>query len=124
MIDVAGIVRDAELGGTAFTVVRRIWRRKEGESVLLSTVNAVTHGCVHPGTPETLRLLPEEDRKETVIVVYTPYPLCTGVNSGITWQAADEILYDSARWRVVQVKDWGTQGLVKALAVLMREADP
>ena len=123
MMDVAAILRDTELGGTAFTVVRRIWRQKEGESVPLSTARSTATGCVHPGTPETPELLPEEDRRETHIVVYTSYPLSTGVNDGITWQAADEILYDDSCWRVVQVKDWRAQGFVKALAVQVRGGD-
>ena len=36
-------------------------------------------GCVHPGTPEMIRLLPEEERAETFIAVYTDYPLSTGM---------------------------------------------
>ena len=52
---------DQELGRSAFTVERLTYTRTaEG-----TTSRSVTHqamGCVHPGTPEMIQLLPEEER--------------------------------------------------------------
>jgi len=35
-------------------------------------------GCIHPGTPEMIQLLPEEEKAEEFIAIYTDYPLSTG----------------------------------------------
>ncbi len=118
MIPVAELLNDTELGGTTFEVIRRIYQREDGELEPVSVTRTAANGCIHPAGTESLGLSPGEDRKETVITIYTAFPLCTGENRGITWQAADEILWNGGLYRVIQVKDWGHQGFVKAAAVL------
>ncbi len=118
MIPVAELLDDVELGGTAFEVIRRIYQQDEGELEPISVTRTQATGCIHPAGPESLKLSPEEDRKETEITIYTAFPLCTGMNHGITWQAADEILWNGGLYRVTQVKDWGHLGFVKATAIL------
>ncbi len=118
MIPVAELLNDTELGGTMFQVIRRIYHQDEGELEPVSVTRTQAIGCIHPAGMESLNLSPEEDRKETAITIYTAFPLCTGENQGITWQAADEVLWNGGLYRVTQVKDWGLQGFVKGTAIL------
>ncbi len=117
MIPVAELLDDVDLGGTAFQVIRRIYQRDDGELEPVSVTRTLAIGCIHPAAPEVLSLSPEEDRKETAITIFTAFPLCTGENRGITWQAADEILWNGGLYRVTQVKNWGHLGFVKATAI-------
>ena len=50
-------------------------------------------GCIHPGTPEMLQLLPEEEKNETFIAIYTDYPLSTGIpeDVGVSFTAPDRV---------------------------------
>ena len=77
-MDISSAILDSELGCTAFTVERITYTRsRSGTSS--RTVTAQAMGCIHPGTPEMLQLLPEEEKSEQFIAVYTDYPLSTGM---------------------------------------------
>ena len=119
-MDITSAVLDPELGCTAFTVERVTYTRsRSGTSSRTETIRA--SGCVHPGTPETLRLLPEEERGENFIVVYTDIMLSTGVpeEAGACFTVPDRIFWDGRVWRVVRVRDWHLFGYCQALAVLV-----
>ena len=115
------VISDPELGSTAFTVERiRHTRGRSGTTSSSRTARA--QGCVHPSTPEMLQLLPEEEKADEFIAIYTDYPLSTGVpeNTG-TFTAPDRIHWKDRTWRVVRVRDWSALGYVQAYAVLMHE---
>ena len=121
MISLSPALMDPELGFTAFTVQRTEYRRQGGASVP-SVQTLPASGCIHPGTPEQLQLLPEEDRHEEFIAVYTDFTLSTGENGGgATYTGADRILWNGATWRVVKVRDWAQFGYYQGLAVKVRE---
>ncbi len=113
-------VLDPGLGCTAFTVERITLTRTPSGTVFHSE-KTPARGCVHPGTPETLRLLPEEEKAETFIAVYTDYKLSTGApeDAGACFTAPDRILWNGRVWRVVRVRDWHMFGYCQALAVLI-----
>ena len=121
MFSISPAIMDPELGSITFTVERSVWKRDQGENVLLAKSTASAVGCIHPGTAETLSQLPEEDRHEEHIVIYTAYPLSLGQNDGITFTVPDRILRNNQTWRVVRIRDWSSFGYVQALAVLIRE---
>ena len=119
-MNVTSALTDPELGFTAFSVQRTTYRRQNGTS-LPSVQVLQASGCIHPGTPEMVQLLPEEERHEEFIVVYTDFPLSPGENSGgETYSTPDRILWNGAVWRVVQVKDWSMFGYVQGVAVRVR----
>ena len=122
-MDITSALFDPELGCTAFTVERITYSRsREGTTSRSTTVQA--RGCVHPGTPEMLQLLPEEEKNETFIAVYTDYPLSTGVpeeEGAVSFTAPDRIRWNGNTWRVVRVRDWGSFGYYHAYAVRMSE---
>ena len=124
-MDITSAIFDPELGCTAFTVERITYTRsREGTTSSIRTETA--SGCIHPGTPEALKLMPEEERQETFIVIYTDYALSTGTPeaSGIsTFTGADRIHWAGKTWRVVKVRDWQGFGYVQACAVLMKEGE-
>ena len=73
-MDITNAILDPELGRSAFTVERLTYTRNAlGTSSHSRTYSAL--GCVHPGTPEMIQLLPEEERHETFIAIYTDFAL-------------------------------------------------
>ena len=122
MTDVSAALTDPELGFCAFTVKRTMYRRQNGASVPTEQTLPAS-GCVHPSTPEMLQLLPEEEKAEEFIAVYTDYALSTGTpeGSGVSFTGPDRIHWNNRTWRVVRVRDWQMFGYYQAYAVLMRE---
>ena len=119
-MDLSPALTDPELGFTGFTVLRTSYRRQGGESVP-SNQTLPASGCIHPGSPEMLQLLPEEENKEEFIAIYTDYALSTGTPEGsgaVSFTAPDRIHWNSQTWRVVRVRDWQMFGYYQAYAVL------
>ena len=121
MLSLTPALTDPDLGFTAFSVLRTTYRRQNGSSVPSNRILPAS-GCIHPGTPEMVQLLPEEERAEEFIVIYTDFPLTTGENDGgATYTAPDRILWNGENWRVVRVRSWAMFGYVQALAVRVRD---
>ena len=120
-MDISSALTDPELGFTGFTVLRTHYARQNGDSVP-SNETLPASGCIHPGTPETLQLLPEEERHEDFIAVYTDFPLSLGENPGDeTYSAPDRILWNGNTWRVVRIREWAGFGYIQALAIRVSE---
>lgn len=121
-MDISSAILDPELGCTAFTVERITYARTRSGTGIHSRTDQA-QGCIHPGTPEMLQLLPEEEKKETYIVIYTDYALSTGTSedAGASFVGPDRIHWNNQTWRVVRVRDWQGFGYVQALAVLLQE---
>ena len=114
-------ITDPELGFTSFSVQRTTYRRQNGTSVP-ATQTLPASGCIHPGTPEMIQLLPEEERNEEFIAIYTDFALSLGENDGgATYTVPDRILWNGGTWRVVRVRSWEMFGYYQCLAVKMRE---
>ena len=121
-LDITSAIMDPELGCSAFTVERLTYTRTAtGTSSHSATHQAI--GCIHPGTPEMIQLLPEEDRHDEFIAVYTDFALSLGSDHGSTYTGPDRIHWNSQTWRVVRVRDWQTFGYYQAYAVLLHESD-
>ena len=122
-MDISSVIFDPELGSTAFTVERITYTRSRG-GMSSRSVTARAQGCIHPGTAEMLQLLPEEEKNETFIVIYTDYALSTGTpeDAGASsFTGPDRIHRNGQTWRVVRVRDWQEFGYYLAYAVLMQE---
>ena len=121
-MDITSAVFDPELGCTGFTVDRITYTRSRSGTTS-RTVTAQAMGCIHPGTPEMLQLLPEEEKAEEFIAVYTDYALSTGTpeSTGASFIGPDRIHWNNRTWRVVRVRDWQMFGYYQAYAVLMKE---
>ena len=121
MVDMMSSLTDPDLGFTGFTVERTTYRRQNGASVP-SVQTLPASGCIHPGTPEMVQLLPEEERHEEFIAVYTDFSLSLGENDGeAEYSVPDRILWNGAVWRVVRVRDWSVFGYVQGVAVRVRD---
>ena len=121
-MDISSAIFDPELGCTAFTVERITYTRsREGTASRSETARAM--GCIHPGTPVTLQLLPEEEKNGEFIEIYTDYALSTGTPEGfgVSFTGPDRIHWNDRTWRVVRIRDWSMFGYCQAYAVLMRE---
>ena len=121
MSSLAPALTDPDLGFTGFTVQRITYLRQDGTS-LPAVQTLLASGCIHPGTPEMLQLLPEEERAEEFIAVYTDFPLSLGENDGeVEYSVPDRILWNGESWRVVRVRDWSVFGYYQGYAVKMHE---
>ena len=117
------VILDPNLGCTAFTVERITYTRSRSGTTS-RTVTIQAQGCIHPGTPEMLQLLPEEEKTDQFIAIYTDYVLSTGTpeSSGASsFIAPDRIHWNNQTWRVIRVRDWKNFGYYQAYAVLIQE---
>ena len=121
-MDITSAIFDPELGCTAFTVERITYTRSRAGTTARSTTTQAM-GCIHPGTPEMIQLLPEEEKNEQFIAIYTDYALSTGTpeSTGASFIGPDRIHWGGQTWRVIRVRDWQMFGYYQAYAVLMRE---
>ena len=111
-MNITDAIFDPELGCTAFTVERITYTRSR-TGTTSRTVTAQAMGCIHPGTPEMLQLLPEEEKAEEFIAIYTDCPLSTGVAEdagAYSFTGPDRIHWNNQTWRVVRVRDWQSFG--------------
>ena len=119
-MDIMSAIFDPELGCTAFTVERLTYTRtRAGTTSRSGTAQAM--GCIHPGTSEMIRLLPEEEKNEQFIAIYTDYALSTGTpeSTGASFMGPDRVHWGGQTWRVVRVRDWQMFGYYQAYAVRM-----
>ena len=117
MKEISSALLDPELGAAAFQVVRPTVRVSQGTTERTAQVFSAS-GCIHPGTPDTLALLPEEERHETYIVIYTAFPLSLGENTGGTaYTAADRIAWNGQTWKLAGLQEWTAFGYCRGLAV-------
>ena len=122
MLNLSDVITDPELGGGPFVILRPLYRKSEGEKILIREDRIETEGSVHPAPARELELLPEEYRYETVRLIHSRTPLSLGAPvSGLEFTGPDRILYRSRSWLVISVRDWPDSGFCKALAVLRRE---
>lgn len=124
MKEIISALLDPELGAAAFRVIRPTVRISQGTTERTTQVYSAA-GCVHPGIPDTLSLLPEEERHETHIVIYTAFPLSLGENSGGTaYTAADRIAWNGKTWKLVSLQEWKPFGFCRGAAVLSEGESP
>ena len=69
-METGALIFDPELGCSAFTVEQITYTRSRGGTTSRSETSQAL-GCIHPGTPEMLQLLPEEEKAEEFIAIYT-----------------------------------------------------
>lgn len=122
-MDITSAILDPELGCTAFTVERITYTRSRGGTTSSARTEQVS-GCIHPATAEAVKLLPEEERNDTFIVIYTDYALSIGTPEdagAVSFSGADRIHWNGQTWRVVKVRDWQGFGYCQAFAVLINE---
>ena len=115
---------DPDMGCVNFLVERITYiRSREGTTTSVRTEQI--SGCIHPGSAEALKLMPEEEKNEQFIVIYTDYALSTGTpeDAGASFIGADRIHWNGQVWRVVKVRDWSAFGYVQALAVKLEEGE-
>ena len=121
MLSLTPALTDPDLGFTAFSIQRTTYRRQNGTSI--PTVQTLpASGCIHPGTPEMLQLLPEEERAEEFIAVYTDFPLSLGENDGeVEYSVPDRILWNGSAWRMVRLRNWSAFGYYQGYAVKIND---
>ena len=115
------LLSDPDLGGGELTILRRTWTREDGVPVLTDLQELFAAGIVHPASPDTLSLFPEEYRHEPMYLIHSTEPLSLGEAGDPCWTSPDEILFRGRVFRVIQVRDWQSHGFWKAWAVRVDE---
>ncbi len=112
---------DPELGFSSFTVERLTYTRTPtGTEPRSQTFQAL--GCIHPATPEQLEAVPEEDRHETAIAIYTDFTLSLGQDHGVSYVAPDRIHWAGETWWLTRLRDWSQFGYYQGTAVKLQGA--
>ena len=118
--DISFLTLDSDLGSVSFLVIHSTGAFDHGELVH-SAQSSQASGIIQPGGFSYTDQQTGEDKQETGITVYTKFALTAGVQTDDTLTLADEILYDSKCWRVVEVKDWHDRGFCVAKALLIKD---
>ena len=109
--------RDRDHGCQTIFIRRTIRSRKSGRQTRLPDA---TVGIVHAGTSKNRHLLPEGNRGEDFIIVYSTYDLTEGKDpKGHHTVLADIVVPfpGQTAWRIVRSKQWEEYGFTQALAV-------
>ena len=123
-MNISALLSSPGMGAASFTVERSAVRRRKGAAEKTSGVLIPTVGCVQPGRADQTAMLPEEDRREEFIVIYTAFPLCMGENLGRVYHPPDRIHWDGRVWRLVALEPWTVFRFCRGTAVLVPEEKP
>ena len=107
-IDFNDLLSDPDLAQW-FTITRFLQVvDQSGETQVFAQEPLSVYGIVQPAPPETTALyLPEGERTNTNISVWTTLPLNTGVDG----TAADVLGYNGQRYRVMKTTHWTHAGV-------------
>lgn len=121
MIDLSFILDDPELGGVAFQILRKVYKRQSGEVADYFDTTIETTGNIQPARADQIAQLPEEYRNEEAIVVYSKVHMTLGENYGSWHTGADRIVWNNDEWRLVKVEPWMHQGIYsRGMAIKIR----
>ena len=123
MPDVTGILIDPEIGGgQPFQVVRYTSTRTLG-AVTKAAHTYDLYGNIQPQELASQTSTSEDILSES-IVIYAAFAFEVGENSGgQTSVGADEVLYDSKRYRVTRVNNWSKWGFSIAYATRVMDME-
>ena len=117
--DISFLTLDPDLGAMPFTVIRSAGTFDHGE-LIQSAETYQTSGIIQPGGFSDTDQQTGEDKQGSSITVYTRFALTAGEQTEDTVTLADEILYDSKCWRVMEIKDNMSRGFCIAKAAQVK----
>jgi len=112
MLDVSDVLRDPDLVQSV-QVTRAAEDVDDHGRTLLTPGEISIQGVVHPATEEQLQRLPEADRSNETIAVYT----ATRLTAGDDTHAPDVVTWKGGTYLVKGVWDYSDYGYFEALAV-------
>lgn len=120
--DVQFLLDDPDLGGgVPFTVTRITWERVYGHEKEKKREVFRASGNVQPAGSTDLQTMPDEDRRNGVIVIRSTFGFQTGEDRGDTFIGADEVVVQGHVWRITRVEHWDAWGFTTAYATLKKE---
>lgn len=113
-----GVAIIAALGAPSVITVRSFaagaFDDSTGRWVQGASTETPRDAVVQPSTPREIRQLPELERYQEAITIFTLLPLQTGNSAGLE---SDVVLWDSREWKVQVSEDWVRQaGYARAVA--------
>lgn len=112
MVWVAGAI--AGLASSTVTVTRRVGSYVAGDFGPTATETLTLRGVVHPATGADMKKLPEGERVEGAIRVYTLERV--RLSSRASGDLADRILHNGVEYEAATVEDWSTFGYYLTIA--------
>lgn len=110
-LDMSDVLLDPDFR-TDFAVVRSVESVDGHGRTQTTTTELQVQGVIHPATEEELKILPEAQRVEEIIAVYT----ATRLTAGDDTHGADRAAWQGGTYKVLKVLDYGQFGFVMALA--------
>lgn len=115
MINVAELIQDPDFA-QAFCVDTRVLNTFENEGEYTDSPSQARNfvGVIQPASPEDkVQFLPEGERTEEGIVIYTLTPLALPTDT----EVEDVLNYKCSKWRIVGSRPFGDNGYYKSFAV-------
>ena len=111
--------RDKKHGCQTLFICRKTCFRKNGKEIWTRLPDA-SIGIVHAGTSKNRHLLPEENREDDFIIVYSLFDLSEEKEADEHHYVLADIVEPfpgNEAWRVVRSKHWKEYGFFQAVAV-------
>ncbi len=111
MMDMADVLLDPDFR-VDFPIIRSVESVDARGRTQSSASEIPAQGVIHPATEEELKILPEAQRVEEIIAVYT----ATRLTAGDDTHGADRVGWQGGTYKVLKVMDYSQFGFVMALA--------
>lgn len=110
-MDMADVLLDPDFR-VDFPIIRSVESVDARGRTQSSASEIAAQGVVHPATEEELKILPESQRVEEIVAVYT----ATRLTAGDDTHGADRVGWQGGTYKVLKVMDYSQFGFVMALA--------
>lgn len=111
MMDMADVLLDPDYC-VDFPVIRSVETVDDHGRAQTVDTEIPAQGAIHPATEEELEILPEAQRVEEIVAVYT----ATRLTAGDDTHGADRVGWQGGTYKVLKVMDYSQFGFVMALA--------
>lgn len=111
MMDMADVLLDPDFR-VDFPIIRSVESVDARGRTQSSASEIPAQGVIHPATEEELKILPEAQRVEEIIAVYT----ATRLTAGDDTHGADRVGWQGGTYKVLEVMDYSQFGFTMALA--------
>lgn len=110
-LDMSDVLLDQDFR-VDFPVIRSVESVDTHGRAQTTATELQAQGVIHPATEEELKILPEAQRVEELIAVYT----ATRLTAGDVTHGADRVGWQGGTYKVLKVMDYSQFGFVMALA--------
>lgn len=112
MPDVTWLLSDPTLGSQHFTIIRKTGAWQSGRFVLDVAQNIPAIGIIQPSGSESLSMIPEGEKREGMVVIYTKTEIHLTEGS----EVSDNVEWRGEMYKVLRIDRWQDYGFNIAYA--------